>query len=913
MRGREAGARGRRRMGARHAEARGRRRPGTRQAEATSAAGRAALLLAVAAAMLPPLPAPAQSLPEAREALRGGMYQEAVRAYRDILDDDPASVEARIGLMRALAVTGEHAEAAEVGRAAPHPVPVANTLGEVLLERGDRAGARAAFQRGDDRGAADGLTARMNLAELLFLQGEVDEAMERFDAFIDVYNRSAGSLTARDLVAVGRAVRHLGRTDPAYFQDALEAFDEAAAADPGWAEPAVRTGDLFLEKYSSPEAQTEYGKVLRANPRHPEALLGMARALEFDGTGGVGERARAVLEVNPRHVGALILLAKLHLTREEPEEALALVQSALEVNPNSLDALSGLAAVRFLTGDEAGFEAARERALALSPRYAGLDATVAELAVQVRRYEEAARRAEAAVALDSASWRAWGLLGMNRLRLGHMEEGREHLERAFAGDPYNPWFKNNLDLLDTFERFESVPTEHFRLFLHGTEDDLLAPYVAGVAEEAWDSLSARYGVEPEAPVRLELYPDHADFSVRTLGETGLGALGVSFGPVLVMDSPAARERGQYNWASVLWHELAHTFHLSVTDHRVPRWFSEGLAVHEQRKARTGWGHQPNIPFLQAFQAGRLKPVSQLNDGFMRPDYPQQVVFSYYQASLVFQVIEDRHGFGAIRALLDGYRTGRTTEELFPEVLGTTLEEFDDDFEAWMRDRFEAPLRGLAPLGEAPPVRAGLEVLEGYVRRHPGDLLGRLRLGAALVDAERYEEAREHLTEALRMFPEYGGPDSPYWHLARIHRARGDLERAAAALVRLNALSESNYAALMAEAELHQELGRPAAAARALDRTVQVYPYDPDVHERLAELLARTGDLEGAVRERQAVVALDPPDRARAFYLLARAQLDAGDREAARSSVLASLEVAPNYEEALELLLELRGGSGEAGS
>ena len=45
------------------------------------------------------------------------------------------------------------------------------------------------------------------------------------------------------------------------------------------------------------------------------------------------------------------------------------------------------------------------------------------------------------------------------------------------------------------------------------------------------------------PIRLELFPRHADFSVRTVGLAGLGALGVSVGSLLAMDSPAARERG----------------------------------------------------------------------------------------------------------------------------------------------------------------------------------------------------------------------------------------------------------------------------------------------------------------------------------------------------------------------------------
>jgi Flp pilus assembly protein TadD len=408
-----------------------------------------------------------------------------------------------------------------------------------------------------------------------------------------------------------------------------------------------------------------------------------------------------------------------------------------------------------------------------------------------------------------------------------------------------------------------------------------------------------------------LFPSHADFSVRTLGEAGLGALGVSFGRVLVMDSPQARGIGDYNWASVFWHELSHTFHLAMTDNRVPRWFSEGLAVHEQRKAREGWGHQPSLPFLQALRDGELKQVSELNDGFMRPDYPQQVIFSYYQASLVFQLMEDRHGFDAIREMLEGYRRGETTEQLFESVLGQTLEDFDDDFDDHLKDRFRSPLAGLAPIGDPPGAGADLATLQTFSLAHPGDLLTRLRLGVTLFRDNRFGEAEQEFKAALRIFPEYGGADSPYWFLARIHQERGELEEAAAALARLNALSESNYTALLAEAEILRELGRPAESALALDKAVQIWPYEIGLHERLADLHVEVGNLEGAVRERSAVVALDPVDEAEALYLLATAQYGAGDVRSARRTIMGALDIAPNYEDALELLLRLRdGGEGD---
>src|SRR5690606_36554348 len=145
----------------------------------------------------------------------------------------------------------------------------------------------------------------------------------------------------------------------------------------------------------------------------------------------------------------------------------------------------------------------------------------------------------------------------------------------------------------------------------------------------------------------------------------------------------------------------------------------------------------------------------------------------------------------------------------------------------------------------------------------------------------------------------------------IHRERGELEQAAAALDRLNSLSEANYDALVMQADVLEELGRDQESATALEKAVQVWPYEMDLHLRLAELEARLGNHEAAVREREAIVALNPPDRAEALYRLAVAQRDAGDPASARRSVLRALEIAPNYESALELLLDVRSGGGAA--
>ena len=90
-------------------------------------------------------------------------------------------------------------------------------------------------------------------------------------------------------------------------------------------------------------------------------------------------------------------------------------------------------------------------------------------------------------------------------------------------------------------------------------------------------------------MQLEVYPDHDDFAVRTMGLPGLGALGVTFGNIVAMDSPSGRKPGTFHWASTLWHEMSHVYALAVTKHRVPRWFTEGLAVHEETAVNKEWG------------------------------------------------------------------------------------------------------------------------------------------------------------------------------------------------------------------------------------------------------------------------------------------------------------------------------------
>jgi tetratricopeptide (TPR) repeat protein len=280
----------------------------------------------------------------------------------------------------------------------------------------------------------------------------------------------------------------------------------------------------------------------------------------------------------------------------------------------------------------------------------------------------------------------------------------------------------------------------------------------------------------------------------------------------------------------------------------------------------------------------------LNDGFVRPDFPEQVLFSYYAASLVCEMIERDFGQGGITALLAAYRDGLDTPAAVRRALHLDMSALDQRFDTYVRQRFGTAFAAVQG-GEASPYATRLDSAEAYV------------------SADQPDSAVRVLERAKVQFPELAvGPDNAYWRLAAIYESKGNLKGAERELTQLVAQNAAHLPAQLKLADLRAQLGDTAGAAKALEESIWISPYDPTVHERLAAFDARLGDHAGEVRERRAIVALAPVDVAGARYQLARALFDAGQRDEAKREVLRSLERAPSFAPAQELLLQLVGGA-----
>jgi tetratricopeptide (TPR) repeat protein len=261
-------------------------------------------------------------------------------------------------------------------------------------------------------------------------------------------------------------------------------------------------------------------------------------------------------------------------------------------------------------------------------------------------------------------------------------------------------------------------------------------------------------------------------------------------------------------------------------------------------------------------------------------------------------------------MLLAYKSGLTTDQVFEKVLKTDLKSFDKKFDDYLRQRFAGPIASLSrdSVG-VEPSQSTPEILQRAAAArtsYAAQMIG----AKILMDRGDADSAVVLLERARTLFPENTSPDGPYDALLKVYTAAGDTTRLIVLLSDMVKFGETSYEPHLALANLLQARGDLAGAGDVLERAMFINPFDAATHERMAELYRKTGDKARVVRERRALIGLNPVDRAGAYYQLAVAQDEAGDQTAARRSVLKALEEAPNYRLAQDLLLKLHGGAPE---
>jgi tetratricopeptide (TPR) repeat protein len=710
---------------------------------------------------------------------------------------------------------------------------------------------------------------RVVLGRALLAMGKQTEALPILDAMADDYNADRVT-TATDFMwlAVG-----LQLTD--YPKNANQMFQEALKLKPELHEARLLWADLFIEKYNWRDADGLYQEVLAKRPADLAASFGVARVdvgSDSDYT-KAREKLEAILKQSPQHLPAHNLLARIDLDHERPTDAIARLEaSSLKIAPRDPEALTLLGAAWLMLDDEPKFKAVEQRALALNPRFAGFYTGVSEVAQRIHRYREAIALDTRALKLDPEHARALANLGTGYGRLGDDDQARDYLNRAFERDPYDVRVYNQLDFFydKVIGEFEWVDAGAARLRVHRTEKAVLARYVPDLLKEAYTWLSAKYAFQPEPPIHVEVFHDTQLFSIRSVGLPRLGAHGICFGHLITARSPKPAD---FNWAEVLWHELSHVFHIQISQSRVPRWFTEGLAVYESTEGRPEWRREMDDTLLAYREAGQLRGIAEFNLAFTQAKNLEDILVAYYHAYVVAEHLMQVYGAAKLKDMLLAWGAKKSTPEVFLTVLGLDLGAFDAQFFAWLDKRL-APLQGHLRLGVSSRA-ARADELAKAAAESPKDAAKQEQAALGALGKRQLPAARRFAEAALAL-----DPKRPVALLVRANwlEAEGKLDDARRDLEAILAGGHDGPQPRKLLAGVAKGQNKPDEAIGHLEKAVALHPTSGELYYLLVKQLDEAGKAHEAYTWRRRTIAVDQNNLALVVALLEGAEGEGASKQ-----------------------------------
>lgn len=611
--------------------------------------------------------------------LATGQYDDARRLLDGL--DDGVKKDARIqyAIAQLRSVTGEYEEAIEACRRAI---------------RSDRRHAPA----------------RLLLAQTLERVGEAEEALRTY-AWFDRIVTTQLPEDAENLTAVGlgfyrfsvltehaNLVHRTRHVLNKIFQVAFERLDRTYY--PG----RIASGDLLREKYNEDDARTEYQAALDINARAVDALVGLGW-LEFEHWSfeAIDEHVDEALAINPRHPGALRLMAATRILERRYADAVAACEQALAINPRDVEALGLSASAKRAMYDHTGVKQITARVRAINPKCSVYHRILGETLSGLRQYAESEKHFEASIAFEPSAPLPRIQLGLMYMQWGDEKKARDALDAAWRLDPFNEKTKNTLELLDRMEKFSALETEHFIIRYDANHDALVAPLVAEHLESVYPMVCDDYGADLSRKTIIEVFPNHSDFGVRITGKPWIHTVGVCTGWVIAIDSPRSGpdSMGPFDLAGVLTHEFAHTVTLAVTENRIPHWMTEGLAVLAEQGPRSfSWMQL----LAQAIRKDELFTLSTIDWGFARPKQPWHRPMAYAQSEWMCEYLIETRGYDIIESMLTAFRDGLSQKETFEKVVGVSESKFDRQFAQWAKRQASGWGMDLSPVQDPEPLR-----------------------------------------------------------------------------------------------------------------------------------------------------------------------------------------------------------------
>ena len=228
--------------------------------------------------------------------------------------------------------------------------------------------------------------------------------------------------------------------------------------------------------------------------------------------------------------------------------------------------------------------------------------------------------------------------------------------------------------------YQELRSQHFLLRYDEGEVKALGNEVVSKLEDIFQELEQDLDIYPRETITVLLYPNQA-FRDITRSPNWAGA--VNDGKLRIPVSGLQSVTPEL--ASVLKHELTHSFIRQETLGRCPQWFNEGLAQLEEGRKTELFGAE----LARFMAAGDTPPYSTLEGSFMNlPDL--QAKKAYAKSLAALEYLRETYGMVEIRQMLKLMASKPTFSSILQEELQLAYPRFEAEVTGYVLKRYGNP-------------------------------------------------------------------------------------------------------------------------------------------------------------------------------------------------------------------------------
>jgi tetratricopeptide (TPR) repeat protein len=321
-----------------------------------------------------------------------------------------------------------------------------------------------------------------------------------------------------------------------------------------------------------------------------------------------------------------------------------------------------------------------QAALVFLPDHGVLLENYASILLQLGRADEALLRAQQATRASPQSANAFLVLGYAYYKNDRNREAIAALKKSLQLRPDD----RTRELLERVEResrteadFRQQESSHFTLRYEGSQTaDALRSQILEALEADYRDLSNDLGASPRN-IYVSLYTDEAFFDVT---HAAAWTAALNDGKIRIPISGVKAVTPEM--ASVLRHELTHSFVAQITHGRAPVWLNEGIAELEQGLTTSAFG--PRLAAL--YMSGRQVPLNQLEGEFQGYSTAEASV-AYAESLAAVEYIRATYGLSDVARLLQRLGEGQSVEMALRSTVHAGYAELEGEITSYLKKNY----------------------------------------------------------------------------------------------------------------------------------------------------------------------------------------------------------------------------------